>query len=205
VTFAERVIIVGRMIPARLPLLLLLLAGLFAALPIPGLADDDPIWTTQPTHIDRAKQNFERLPAKVVPRDSRTWLVVPDRIKVLNSVTFSFGDRIYRIAHLRPIEPKRVCQAVEGGRWPCGRMASIFLGNLVRGKRLLCEQSEGKDLILLHRCVIGSRDIAASIIREGLGKSDGDQALLVPEGEAQAEARKGLWRNPLCRTDFDSC
>ena len=30
---------------------------------------DDPIWTTQPTRIDRTKQTYERLPAKLVPRD----------------------------------------------------------------------------------------------------------------------------------------
>jgi endonuclease YncB( thermonuclease family) len=166
---------------------------------------DDPLWTTQPTRIDRHKQHFERLPAKVVPRDSRIWVVVPQRIKVLDSRSFSVGDLVYEIEHVRPVKNKRLCEAIEGGRWACGRMASIFLGNLVRGKRLLCDVAQKEKLMRLSRCVIGSRDVASAIISQGYGMAVNDAALLSAQAEAQKLAAKGLWRNPKCAADFDNC
>ena len=163
---------------------------------------DDPIWTTEPTRIDRSKQDYERLPAKVAPRDSRVWIVVPERIKVLDSRSFSVGDVVYEIADIRPVKAKRLCQAVEGGRWACGRMASIFLGNLVRGKRLLCDME--RKMTLSH-CVVGTRDVASAIVSQGYGLARDDAALLSVQAEAQRLAAKGLWRNPKCTVDFDSC
>ena len=192
------------MFPARIFLLtvLMLASSLSPAL---GQDDDTPIWTTKPTRIDRTQQHFERLPAVVTARDARSWLVVPERIKVLDSATFSFGDGVYAIANIRPVPPKRLCQAVEGGRWACGRMASIFLGNLVRGKRLLCDLSQAGNRVVLSHCVIGSRDVAAAILNQGFGKAEGDEALVAIQAEAQKAAAKGLWRNPKCIADFDHC
>jgi len=185
----------------------LLAIALCCSLPIDTSAQvaDSPLWTSEPTRIDRSKQHYERLPALKVERDSRVWLLVPQRIKVLDSTSFSFGEGTYKLADIRPIAPKRLCQAIEGGRWPCGRMASIFLGNLVRGKRLLCDiEQQGKTAVLSH-CAIGSRDLAAEIVRQGYGLATGDAALLQVQGDAQKLAAKGLWRNPQCTTTFDSC
>jgi endonuclease YncB( thermonuclease family) len=166
---------------------------------------DSPLWTTVPTRVDRARQSYERLPARQTARDSRIWLLVPERIKVIDSISFSFGDGVYQVAHIRPIPPKRLCQAIEGGRWACGRMASIFLGNLVRGKRLLCDVEQQGKKVMLDHCVIGSRDVAAAIVSQGFGMAEGDDALLAVQAEAQKLAAKGLWRNPKCTMEFDTC
>jgi endonuclease YncB( thermonuclease family) len=165
----------------------------------------DPIWTTQPTRIDRSKQHFERLPAKVLPRDTRIWIAVPARIKVIDSRSFNAGDVVYEIDHIHPVKNKRLCQAVEGGRWACGRMASIFLGNLVRGKRLLCDAVQSEKKMTLSHCVVGSRDVAAAIVGQGYGLAIGDESLLSVQAAAQKQAAKGLWRNPKCAADFDTC
>jgi endonuclease YncB( thermonuclease family) len=170
-----------------------------------GHGEDAPLWTEQPTRIDRSKQHFERLPAVEVARDNRVWLVVPSRIKVLDSTSFSIGEQQYQIAGIRPVTPKRLCQALEGGRWPCGRMASIFLGNMVRNKRLLCDINLVGKKMMLSNCVIGARDIAAAIIANGYGMAEADKALLATQADAQKAQDKGLWRNPRCATDFDNC
>ncbi|MGV3551468.1 thermonuclease family protein [Rhizobium sp.] len=176
-----------------------------AAMPASGQESDSPIWTTQPTHIDRSKQTYERLPAKVAVRDTRIWIVVPERIRVLDSRSFSVGDTTYELAHIRPVKAKRLCQAVEGGRWNCGRMASIFLGNLVRGKRLLCDVTQQSKRVALANCVIGTRDVAAAIVAQGYGKAENDPTLLSTQADAQKLGAKGLWRNPTCTLDFDRC
>ena len=82
---------------------------------------EQPLWTTQPTRIDPSRQHFERIPAKKVVRDSRNWLVVPQRIRVIDSTSFTAGETTYRLANIRPVKSKRLCQAIEGGRWACGR------------------------------------------------------------------------------------
>lgn len=191
------------MTPVRFLLTLALLCS--ASHAAPAQETDVPLWTTEPTRIDPAKQHYERLPAKQATRDSRVWLLVPQRIKVLDSTSFSFGDGTYKIAHLRPIAPKRLCAAVEGGRWPCGRMAAIFLGNLVRGKRLLCDIAQSGKTAVLSHCAVGQRDVASAIVGQGYAMATGDAALLEMQGEAQKLAAKGLWRNPKCATAFDTC
>lgn len=164
-----------------------------------------PLWTTEPTRIDRANQTFERLPAKTVVRDTRIWIVVPPRIRVLDSRSFEAGETIYEFADIRAVKPKRHCVSIEGGRWPCGRMASIHLGNLVRGKRMLCDVEQGDQRLNLRRCTIGSRDVAATIVQQGYGMALRDDALLSVQAEAQRLAAKGLWRNRKCASDFDTC
>lgn len=191
------------MIGVRLLLILALLSA--TAHPVPAQQGDVPLWTAEPTRIDPSKQHYERLPAKRVARDTRVWLVVPQRIKVLDSTSFSFGEGTYKIAHLRPIASKRLCQAAEGGRWPCGRMASIFLGNLVRGKRLLCDIAQTGKIAVLSHCTIGQRDIATAIVSQGYGLATDDETLIARQAEAQKLAAKGLWRNPKCMTAFDTC
>lgn len=186
-------------------LLIVLALACLAARPALAQDGDVPLWTTEPTRIDPAKQHYERLPAEKVARDTRVWLIVPQRIKVLDSTSFSFGEGMYKIAHIRPIPSKRVCQAVEGGRWPCGRMAAIFLGNLVRGKRLLCEIDQTGKVAVLSHCAIGQRDVATAIISQGYGMATDDATLLEKQAEAQKLAAKGLWRNPKCTTAFDTC
>jgi endonuclease YncB( thermonuclease family) len=170
-----------------------------------GHGEDAPLWTEQPMRIDRSKQRFERLPAVKIARDSRLWLVVPSRITVLDSASFIIGEQQYQIANIRPVKPQRLCQAIEGGRWPCGRMASIFLGNLVRNKRLLCDISQAGKKLVLSNCVIGVRDVAVAIVANGYGLAEADKALLAAQTDAQKAHSKGLWRNPLCTTDFDNC
>jgi endonuclease YncB( thermonuclease family) len=175
------------------------------SLPAMGQMQDDSIWTSKPTRVDKAKQTYERLPGKTVERDSRTWIVVPERIKVLDNRSFSAGDTVYEFANLRPIPAKRYCRAVEGGRWPCGRMASIYLGNLVRAKKLLCDVAQSGEKLILSRCMIGTKDVAADIVDQGYGLATGDDSLLERQKQAQKLAAKGLWRNPDCTSNYDTC
>jgi endonuclease YncB( thermonuclease family) len=170
-----------------------------------GHGEDVPLWTEHPTRIDRSKQRYERLPAVKIARDSRLWLVVPPRIKVLDSASFAIGDQQYQLANIRPVKPGRLCQAIEGGRWPCGRISSIFLGNLVRNKRLLCDISQSRKKLMLSNCTAGARDIATDIVTNGYGMAEVDKVLLAAQADAQKLHSKGLWRNPLCVSDFDKC
>ena len=185
----------------RITVSLLLIAVSITA----GHGEDIPLWTEQPTRIDRSKQHYERLPAQTVAKDSRVWLVVPSRIKVLDSATFAIGEQQYQFANIRPVKAGRMCRAIEGGRWGCGRIASIFLGNQVRNKRLLCDIRQAGKKLMLSNCTAGARDIAKDIVTNGYGMAEADKMLLAAQADAQKARSKGLWRNPLCDTGFDTC
>lgn len=167
-------------------------------------AEDDVLWPQHPVRIDRSKQHYERLPALEQNIDARVWLMVPDRIKVLDSAHFSFGGKTYRIAQVRPVGLGRICRDVEAGRWPCGRMAAILLGNLVRSRRLLCDVVASDKETILSRCQSGTKDVASEIVGNGFGRADSDGTLDSTEQLARTK-RSGLWRNPDCLVDFDHC
>lgn len=182
-----------------------LLIGCCSGLPEAGLAQsDDALWTQKPVRIDRSKQHFERLPAVQHEIDTRSWIIVPDRIKVLDSTSFSFGGRTYRIGGVHAVPMKRLCRDKDAGRWACGRMATIFLGNLVRSKHLLCHAAPGRIETVLSDCQLGSRDPADEILAAGFGRADDTGKLQEAEQAAQAK-QAGLWRNPACLADFDGC
>jgi endonuclease YncB( thermonuclease family) len=166
--------------------------------------DDDVLWPQNPIRIDRSKQHYERLPPAQQAIDTRIWVMVPDRIQVLDSARFSFGGRPYRIAGVRPVSLTRICRDVDVGRWSCGRMAGIFLGNLVRGKRLLCDVAAGAKETVLTRCQTATKDLAVEIVANGYGRADTD-GLLTSTEELARSKRAGLWRNPDCVLDFDHC
>ena len=170
----------------------------------PAIADDDNLWPQHPVRIDRSKQHYERLPPLQQAIDTRVWVMVPDRVKVLDSARFSIEGKPYRIAGVHAVELKRVCRDKEAGRWPCGRIAAIFLGNLVRGKRLLCDVATGEKETVLGRCQSGTRNVASEIVANGFGRADSDGPLATLEELARTN-RSGLWRNPDCVADFDHC
>jgi endonuclease YncB( thermonuclease family) len=169
-----------------------------------GAADDDILWPQYPVRIDRSKQHYERLPPAQQAVDTRIWVTVPDRIQVLDSTRFSFEGKRYRIAGVHPVALKRICKDSEAGRWSCGRMAGILLGNLVRSKRLLCDVAAGARETVLSRCQSSTKDVAAEIVANGYGRADGEGSLASIEELARTN-RAGLWRNPDCVIDFDHC
>jgi endonuclease YncB( thermonuclease family) len=169
-----------------------------------GHAAEDILWSQNPIRIDKSKQHYQRLPAIQVAIDRRTWLVVPPRIMVLDSARFIADGKIYHIADIHPVQPKRLCKSMQGGRWGCGRIAAILLGNLVRDKKLLCDVISGGKEVVLNRCASGNKDVAGEILSKGFGRVNDDSPLL----PFQAESRKngnGLWRDPNCKLDFDKC
>ena len=167
-------------------------------------AGDDVLWPQNPIRIDRSKQHYERLPPLRQAIDKRIWVLVPQRITVIDGGGFSFEGKSFRIGLIHPISVKRICNNRDGTRWTCGRMAAILLSNLVRGKRLLCDIAPGPKATTLNDCQSGAKNIAAEIISNGLARTDA-AGLLQTAQDLARKKRTGLWRNPDCAIDFDHC
>jgi endonuclease YncB( thermonuclease family) len=189
----------------RSPLFSIAAAGFFILSGgAPGAAEENNLWPQTPVRIDRSKQHYERLPAVQVAIDRRTWFIVPPRIMVLDSARFSADGKIYHISDIRPVQPKRLCDSIGGGKWGCGRLAAILLGNLVRGRKLLCTVVPGEKETVLERCGSGNKDVAAEILTKGFGHVGEGSPLAAFQAEGQ-KTGAGLWRNPDCKLDFDHC
>lgn len=169
-----------------------------------SIAGDDILWPESPIRIDRSRQHYQRLPALQKPVDKRVWITVPSRITILDGARFSFDGKTYRIDRIRPISTTRICHDDDGTRWTCGRAAAVLLGNLVRGKRLLCDLASGDKENVLDRCESGTRDVAAEILASGLGRTDAEGILRTAQ-ELARRRQAGLWKNPQCVIDFDHC
>jgi endonuclease YncB( thermonuclease family) len=190
--------------PVRLPVAVLLTCIVLSAGIVTANAGDDVPWTERPVKVDRSKQTYQRLPSSQQPTDTRIWLSVPDRIRLIDSASFSIGSKVYRIGGIHPVAVTRFCKDPEAGRWSCGRLAGVLLGNLVRSTRLLCEVAPSASETVLRRCRSGTKDVAREIVAAGFGRADGDSTLTGVEALARSN-KAGLWRNPACLSDFDHC
>lgn len=83
-------------------------------------------------------------------------------------------------------------------------MASIFLGNMVRGKRLNCDAASKPGKTVIIDCIAGTRNIAREIVAKGFGRSTGDGELKILELKAIKE-KAGIWDNPACMSTFETC
>lgn len=100
------------------------------------------------------------------------------------------GERI-RLLGLDAPELSQDCASADGGRWPCGRAARDRLARLLATGPVEC-RPEDRDRYdrLLARCSIGSDDIGAVLVAEGLAVSAGDYW---PEEQAARKAGRGIW------------
>lgn len=180
-----------------------------ASTPLPGaepLTDTggDVLWTDRPVKVDRGKQTFERLPSLVVIDTHKAGLDVPQFFKMIDSATFAFANQAYRIRNILPIRSGRICKASDGHRWACGRMSMVFLGRMIRGRRLYCDTPTPEGNLLLIDCKIGNRNIAEEIIARGFGHATGNETLIEIERKAIA-AKAGIWENEACAENFRGC
>jgi endonuclease YncB( thermonuclease family) len=83
-------------------------------------------------------------------------------------------------------------------------MAAVFLGNLVRNRRLLCDTSNLEAEIVLDHCEFRAKDIAREIVLGGFAAAAPGGGLDDAEAAAGTK-RSGLWRNPECHGDFNRC
>ena len=95
-------------------------------------------------------------------------------------------------------ETAQGCGDADGAEWPCGAAAADRLGELVAAGDVSCEALD-RDAYgrIVARCIAGGRDVAATLVAEGLAwayvRYSSDYAAL--EAEARA-ARRGVWQGP---------
>lgn len=166
---------------------------------------EESIWTNRPVRIDRATQNFERLPNLVLGLEGGESISFPARVDMHDSASFSAGGVEYVLADLKPVAADRVCRTGHGVRWSCGAQASVFVGNLFRGRTLVCKVGRERDRVALSGCRTTGMRISPEIVSRGhafpiAGDSDLEAALL----RAKAQGA-GVWKDADCLMQNHSC
>lgn len=111
--------------------------------------------------------------------------------------SFRLGEARIRLLGLDAPELRQTCTDGAGAAWPCGRAARDRLADLLKEGPAQC-RPEDTDRYgrLLARCTVAGRDVAASMVAEGLAISSGDYWR---EESAAKAARLGIWQGGFDR------
>ncbi|MDR3376032.1 MAG: thermonuclease family protein [Ancalomicrobiaceae bacterium] len=183
-------------------LLAVLLVGapqpLFAAGPSPGPLPQAPVWTLEPTHIDRQNDHRERIEIVGSPQDRLT-LMADRPIRLRPDGSFSADGLFIRIYGIELPPRNRICELPSGGRWACGMRATAVFISKIGGKALVCRShsARGAD-IMLADCASRGKDLARQMVGEGWATADAlaDAELKAIEADARAKGL-GLWQQTL--------
>ena len=155
-----------------------------------------PIWTTKPTPVDPAGQDYQRLPATSEPYPLK--LRINQMVKVHDSATFEIGKAAYRLAGIDPVDPASICAAEDGSRWPCGVRSRLALRRLVAGRFLDCREAAETPEATMVECRKSGTDIARALVSGGHAFASLDSDYRAEEQTAR-EAGAGIWRDMTCR------
>lgn len=117
-------------------------------------------------------------------------------VRVVDGDTLDVGGVRYRLHGIDAPEAGQVCNAPDGGTWPCGSDAISKIQDLVQGRTVACE-GKGQDAYgrIIAVCFADSNEINADMVRAGLAwafrKYSEDYTRL--EQEAR-QAHRGVWR-----------
>ncbi|WP_295808683.1 thermonuclease family protein [uncultured Nitratireductor sp.] len=107
--------------------------------------------------------------------------------------------RTITIAGIRIVAPEQVCDARDGGAWPCGKRARTAFRYWLRGRAVECHlegegeptvQDESSDAPM--RCSLSGHDVGAWLVENGwaLAETGGPY---VEQAEAARNAGKGIF------------
>lgn len=110
-------------------------------------------WTTKPVRVEPSAKSMPITPREGLNGTSPSIVSVPKSVKVLDSITFSVGDKSYRLVNVQPIPPQYVCKDSRGKRWACGLRSRINLRALIAGKQIKCKfPKKPNETLLLVEC-----------------------------------------------------
>ncbi|MET3614932.1 endonuclease YncB(thermonuclease family) [Rhizobium aquaticum] len=165
----------------------------------------DAVWTSKPVRVEPSRQNFERLPTLMLGVEGGVSISFPLRIDMQDSTSFAANGVNYQIKDLIPVASSRLCQTQAGVRWSCGKQASIFVGNLFRGKTLACKVERKADHIALSGCRDLRMEISKEIVAQGFAFPDGGNGDLQTTAMSARERRAGVWNDADCLNALHSC
>ena len=157
-----------------------------------------PVWTLAPTHIDREKQTYDRLPAHD-PNGGYVPVVVDRPVRFASDGSFTIGGQPARIAGVALPDRQTLCETPTGGRWACGlRAVNAYIALLVAPGLQCLQSSPTGGAVNQLKCQRSKEDIAERLVGDGWASAevDAESVLKLREQSARA-ARLGLWQDMM--------
>jgi len=116
---------------------------------------------------------------------------IEGRATAVDGDTLRLGGERIRLVGLDAPERDQTCTDANGAEWPCGEAARQRMAALVADGGLSCAP-RGRDRYdrLLAVCTMGTKDVAAAMVTEGLAVAQG--GYFGEQADAQ-KARRGIW------------
>jgi endonuclease YncB( thermonuclease family) len=116
--------------------------------------------------------------------------------RVIDGDTLEIGGVRVRLEGIDAAEAGQTCGRALFGTWACGSAATSHVEKLVEGQEIRCEH-RGIDKYnrMLGQCFVGTLDINADLVRNGLAWAFLKYSRTYAEVEAEARAlRVGIWQ-----------
>ncbi len=112
------------------------------------------------------------------------------RLVASDGDSFHYGQEQIRLLGIDAPELAQTCADARGADWPCGRVARDRLAALLKNA-IDCDQSD-RDRFgrILGRCRSAGKDIAATMVLEGLAISSEGYG---PQEASARSAKRGIW------------
>lgn len=162
-----------------------------------GAVSDDPIWTDKPVRIDRKTQDYERV--KVERKIPPLTLKPTTRVTVFDSSSFQEGGRLYVLADVVAVNPKRLCRGDDRHIAACGQQARLFLKRLITNRALACREHFRAGNAVFVSCRVGDADLAENLVAKGAAWAATPRLAAVQQRAMAAKA--GIWIDMECRTN----
>lgn len=145
------------------------------------------------------------LPEATVPTVSAPTDVVTGKAKALTGDIMMVGDTKIVLKGIEAPDIRQYCKTSSGRRWSCGRDALNALRRVTGYDTLECTvDGADKSGRKLADCVIGEKNIAAELVRQGHAFARGGFFTTYGKEEQEArEAKRGIWKGTAqARAEF---
>lgn len=117
-------------------------------------------------------------------------------VRIVDGDTLEIDGTVYRLHGIDAPEAGQRCTRADGRPWDCGKAAAERLRALTRGRPARCipraADAYGR---VIARCLAGGRDLAETMVAEGLAWAFRRYAQDYLPAEARARAaRRGIWQ-----------
>ncbi len=163
---------------------------------LPYAGSQEPIWTDRPVRVDRAGQQYERVPGLFDAFVTK--IRIKPRAQAFDGGSFQQDGMIFVIADVVAPDPKRICHADDGSIRACGSRSRAFLQSLINRRYLECRAWSIALQTWMIDCRIGQYRVAETLVASGYVRAARDAGLIAVEQDAMRR-RAGLWADAGCR------
>jgi len=121
-----------------------------------------------------------------------------ERLQVVDGDTLDIAGIRYRLHGIDAPEAGQKCRSISGGNWPCGQKAIAALEELVRGRRVHCDNRGSDDYgRTIAVCFVRGEDVNAKMVASGFAWAFRKYSNDYADTEDQARRLKvGIWQAP---------